>query len=198
MGYHAHAERWLAADERAAGNEGSGGCWIAVLTHINHVLALKMKGVYIMWKTLFSRIPALGLWVILGFALSLSPFTTTPCRADTGDLKLKVRGCMGTNWLSNAKVDVVIYRPGTGKVDAATGHTDSSGYVKFTFTSLQSADEAHVTVTPVDKSPDANHRYTWDQGVAGDFDLAAYGDSLCSDSWYDESNHVIECVYSAP
>jgi hypothetical protein len=62
-------------------------------------------------------------------------------------------------WLSDAKVDVTIYRPGKGEVDSNSGRTDDVGYVEFTFNDLESADQAKVTVTLRRMSPDDGHIY---------------------------------------
>ena len=137
--------------------------------------------------------------IAIGIVLLGSPFTVTRCRADTGVLKLKVRSCVGTNWLSNARIDVVIDRPGVGQVDSASGYTNSSGYIEFSFKSLQTSDEAHVTVTPSGQGADSNHVYYWNlDGLANEWDLGVSSDSLCSDSWYDSTSRIFLCVYNAP
>lgn len=132
-------------------------------------------------------------------SLLLSAAGVRTCSAgDTGILKLKVRTCYSTNWLSNAAVNVSIYRPGVGEVDSAAGSTNGSGYVEFTFYDLVGADQARVTVTPNGLSPDSGHTYYWIPGRGrepGIFDLGIMGMSVCQDGWYDETNNVILCLY---
>lgn len=131
--------------------------------------------------------------------LGLAAMATSGLAADTGALKLNVARCVGGGAIAEAQVDVIIYRPGVGQVDSATGYTNTAGYVEFTFTSLEIGDEARTTVTPDGESPDAGHTYVWttrpgDAG-GGDFDLGTQGDSMCSDGWYDLSNRIFECLY---
>jgi hypothetical protein len=132
---------------------------------------------------------------LLGFTVTARPSLA----ADTGDLKLMVARCEGGKWIDNAQVDVIIYRPGVGQVDAATAYTNSSGYVEFTFTDLEIGDEARTTVTPEGESPDSGHTYVWAMGsgdsAGGVWDLGITGDSLCSDGWYDQNNGIFECLY---
>ncbi len=135
-----------------------------------------------------------------GAALLLDAVSAPACLAgETGTLKLKVRSCMGMIWLSNAEVDVVIYRPGSGQIDSATGYTSSSGYVEFTFDNLQQADQARVTVTPSGGGPaDSGHTYYWIASSLlspGQWDVGPDSDSICQDDWYDEGQNIIECVY---
>ncbi len=131
--------------------------------------------------------------------LLLNTATFSTCSAgETGLLKLKVRPCSSTNWLSGAAVDVVIYRPGVGNVDSASGSTDSAGYVEFTFDDLTSGDQARVTITPVNMNPDTHHTYYWIPGrgrIPGYWDLGVSSMSICQDGWYDETNNVILCLY---
>jgi hypothetical protein len=135
----------------------------------------------------------------IGIVLLVNPITITSCRAETGVLKLKVRGCVGTNWLSNARIDVVIDRPGVGQVDSASGFTNSSGYIEFDFKSLQTSDEAHVTVTPSGQGADSNHVYYWSlDDLTDEWELGMSSDSLCSDSWYDSTSRIFLCVYNTP
>ncbi len=140
---------------------------------------------------------SLARYAILILALIALLTSTLPCSAgDTGDLNLKVRHCAGTYWLGGAKVDVVIYRPGAGVVDSDSNTTDKVGYVSFTFTDLENGDEARVTVTPVEMSPDDDHTYYWTSGGrAGYWDLGIQSDSLCDDGWYDEENNIILLLY---
>ena len=123
----------------------------------------------------------------------------TPARSGTeGVLKLKVRTCAGTFWLSNAQVDVSIQRPGVGEVDSDTGWSDGSGYVEFTFSDLEGGDQAHVTVTPEGKDPDTDHTYYWippQLRIAGYWDLGIMSESICEDSWYDQENNIILVLY---
>ncbi len=141
-------------------------------------------------------------WAVMATVLFvtalLSGGSSTAVLADTGVLKLKVRACVGTNWISGAEVDVSIYRPGVGQVDSATGHTDGSGYIQFSFDSLDRGDEARVTVTPSGHKPDSKHLYVWDEGIADEFEVSESSSPLCSDGWFDQSNHVILCVYNEP
>jgi hypothetical protein len=131
--------------------------------------------------------------------LLLNAAVVPTCRAgETGTLKLKVRPCYSTNWLSGAAVDVVIYRPGIGNVDSASESTDSAGYVEFTFYDLSGGDQARVTITPVDLDPDSSHTYYWIPGrgrAPGYWDVGVSGMSVCQDGWYDETNNVILCLY---
>jgi hypothetical protein len=145
----------------------------------------------------FPSVWAVVATVLISTGLLIGAFSSA-CLADTGVLKLKVRQCVGTNWISGAEVDVSIYRPGVGQVDSATGYTSATGYVQFSFSSLQSGDEAHVTVTPSGHKSDSGHLYVWDQDIASEFDVSMSTDSLCSDGWYDQSNHIILCVYTEP
>jgi hypothetical protein len=131
--------------------------------------------------------------VLLGLLAS-----SVPCTAgQSGDLKLKVRLCVGRDWLSGAEVDVVIYRPGVGEVDSDNGYTDGEGYIDFTFTDLENGDQAKVTVTPEGMPPDEGHIYYWNsgEGRAGWWDLGIQGESICKDSWYDEQNNIILLLY---
>lgn len=115
----------------------------------------------------------------------------------SGELKLKVRYCIGTTWVSNGAVDVVIYRPGVGNVDSGSGTTDSGGYVAISFTSLEKDDEARVTITPQNQSPDSNHTYCWaEEGRSGYWALSIQSDSICSDSYYDQQNNIILALYN--
>jgi hypothetical protein len=130
--------------------------------------------------------------VLLGLFAS-----AVPCLAgESGVLKLKVRLCDGRGWLSDAEVDVTIYRPGEGEVDSASGYTDGDGYIDFTFTDLENADQARVTVTPEGKPPDDGHIYYWvSGGRAGWWDLGIQGESTCEDSYYDEGANIILLLY---
>jgi hypothetical protein len=133
--------------------------------------------------------------VLLGF----SGMATSSLADDTGVLKLRVARCDGGKLINNAKVDVIIYRPGLGQVDSAAGYTNGSGYVEFTFTSLEIGDEARTTVTPSGESADTGHTYFWIMGAGdsggGVWDLGTTGDSMCSDTWYEQSNGIFECLY---
>lgn len=139
------------------------------------------------------------LLVLGALLLGLAVIATSGLAADTGVLKLHVARCMGGGAIDKAQVDVIIYRPGVGQVDGATGYTNSAGYVEFTFTSLAIGDEARTTVTPDGESPDAGHTYVWTTGPGdvggGEFDLGSEEDSMCSDGWYDLSNRIFECLY---
>ena len=118
--------------------------------------------------------------------------------ADTGVLKLKVMRCSGSGWLSGARIDVSVTRSGQGVIDSTTGYTNSSGYVDFTFTNLESGDESHVTVTPSGENPDSSHVYVWEfsQGYGGvGWDVGDTTDADCSDYWYDERNDILLCLY---
>jgi hypothetical protein len=140
---------------------------------------------------------------ILFPALALAFFgvlfaTQTSQASLTGVLKLKVARCPDGQWISGATVDVVVVRPGYGQVASASGTTDSTGYVEFTFGNLEPDDEAHVTITPSGESPDGNHLYAWTLlpgGVAGFWDLGVQSDSGCSDTWYSEKTHTILSYY---
>jgi hypothetical protein len=133
--------------------------------------------------------------LMLGFTVT----ATSSLAADTGNLKLMVARCDGGRWIANAQVDVIIYRPGTGQVDSATGSTNSSGYVEFTFTNLEIGDEARTTVTPEGEDSDSGHTYVWTMwpgdSAGGVWDLDVSVDSLCSDGWYNQNNGIIECRY---
>ena len=135
---------------------------------------------------------------VLGAVLLGLFASAVPCTAgQSGDLKLKVRLCVGTIWVSDAEVDVIIYRSGEGEVDYDNGFTDDVGYIDFTFTDLENADQAWVTVTPKGMSPDDEHTYYWlaGRGRAGWWDLGIQGDSICEDSWYDEEKNIILLLY---
>ena len=141
----------------------------------------------------------IALFLVLGVIVLAASLAATPSWADsTGVLKLKVMRCLGSQWISNAEVDVILYRPGTGQIGSATGYTSSTGYVEFSFTNLQGTDQAHVTVTPSGESPDASHTYEWIQSndrTAGYWDLGVQGDSQCEDIWFDQKADIIECLY---
>jgi len=144
----------------------------------------------------FTKTRSVVLGAVLGAMLLCLLVPAVPSLAgDTGVLKLKIRPCASSNWLETAKVDVVIYRPGVGNVDSTTGYTNASGYAEFTFTDLENADQARVTVTPKEMSPDSGHTYYWVSSRAGLWDLSAQGDSLCQDGWYDEENNIILTLY---
>lgn len=116
----------------------------------------------------------------------------------TGVLKLKVKSCWSVGWLSDARIDVVIWRTGVGQVDSATDYTDNDGYLEIAFDDLEDEDKALVTVTPSGQSPDDDHTYYWilSQGYReGYWDLGTQGDSGCEDGWYSEKENVILCVY---
>jgi hypothetical protein len=118
--------------------------------------------------------------------------------ADTGTLKLKVQRCVGSGWLSDARIDVSVTRSGAGEIASATGYTNSSGYVEFTFSNIQTDDQAQVTVTPSGEHADGNHSYVWklNQQHIGFWDLSATTDSGCSDGIYDPDENIILCVYN--
>ena len=139
---------------------------------------------------------------LLVLGASLLGFTgtaTSSLAAEKSVLKLMVARCEGGGSIGSAKVDVIIYRPGVGQVDSATGYTNSSGYVEFTFASLEIGDQARTTVTPKGESADSGHTYVRTMGPgdesSGVWDLGITGDSLCSDGWYDQNNRVFECLY---
>jgi hypothetical protein len=116
--------------------------------------------------------------------------------ADTGTLKLKVMRCAGSGWLSGAQIDVSVTRSEI-EIDSATGSTNSSGYVEFTFSGLQTGDAAHVTVTPNGESPDSSHVYIWRYSeTIGSivFDVSD-SDVSCSDYWYSEEKQILLCLY---
>jgi hypothetical protein len=121
----------------------------------------------------------------------------TPALAQsTGTLKLMVGCCHPPSWLTNTRVDVAIIRPGVGQVDSDTGYTNGSGYVEFTFDTLQDADEAHVTVYGGGQGH-GGHVYSWVESGSRDrgfWDLGITGDSGCADEWYDEEADIIKCV----
>ncbi|MBD3161433.1 MAG: hypothetical protein GF346_04405 [Candidatus Eisenbacteria bacterium] len=131
--------------------------------------------------------------VLIGALLAAVPTAS----ADTGTLKLKIRPCSYSSWLDSAKVEVDIYRPEQGVIDSDTDYTDSEGYVAITFTGLQNGDQARVTVTPQEQSPDDDHTYYWVSGalLAGEWDIEASAESLCEDDWYDEEENIILCLY---
>jgi hypothetical protein len=138
--------------------------------------------------------------LVLGASLfGLTMTATSSLAAEKGVLKLMVARCEGEKWIDNARVDVIIYRPGVGQIDSATGYTNSSGYVEFTLGGLAIGDEARTTVTPEGESADSRHTYVWTMGPgdesSGVWDLGITGDSLCSDGWYDQTNRVFECLY---
>jgi hypothetical protein len=141
----------------------------------------------------------LRILVLGGSLLGFTGMATSSLASDKSALKLMVARCDGEKWLENAQVDVIIYRPGVGQIDAATAYTNSSGYVEFSFASLAIGDEARTTVTPDDESPDSGHTYYWTMGPgdesSGVWDLGVTGDSSCSDGWYDQNNRVFECLY---
>lgn len=141
----------------------------------------------------------LRLLVLGASLLGFTGMATSSLASDKSVLKLMVARCEGEKWIDNAQVDVIIYRPGVGQIDSATGYTNSSGYVEFTFASLAIGDEARTTVTPEGESPDSRHTYVWTMGsgdsAGGVWDLGTTGDSLCSDGWYDQNNRVFECLY---
>jgi hypothetical protein len=141
----------------------------------------------------------LRLLVLGASLLGFTGMATSSLAADKGVLKLMVARCEGEKWIDNAQVDVILYRPGVGQVDSALGYTNSSGYVEFTFASLEIGDEARTTVTPEGESADSRHTYVWAAGLGdqndGSWDLGITGDSLCSDGWYDQNNRVFECLY---
>lgn len=145
------------------------------------------------------RAVIVAMCAVLGAAILGSMLDPSPCRAgETGVLKLKVRQCLSSNWISGADVDVSIQRPGSGEVDSAKGTTNSTGYVEFTFYNLEGDDEAHVTVTPSGLSPDGSHTYYWIGSRArnnGYFNLTADSDSICDDEWYDLGNRIFLCKY---
>jgi hypothetical protein len=116
----------------------------------------------------------------------------------SGLLKLKVRQCYGSSWMSGASVDVTIYRPGVGNVDSGSGTTDSVGYVEIPFDDLENGDEAHVIVTPSDDSQGSSHTYYWvgpKDRNPGIFDVGIM-DSPCPDGWYDEAANIILCLHN--
>lgn len=144
-----------------------------------------------------ARFPARSILLLALAVITMSAVPARPCAADTGTLKLKVMRCLTPQWISGARVDVDIERPGVGRVDGATGYTDNVGYVEFTLNSLQDKDEAKVTVTPSGETPDANHVYFWrsrQERSPGIWDLTAT-DFVCSDGWYDQTSDIIECMY---
>jgi len=114
-------------------------------------------------------------------------------------LKLKVCACAGMNWLNNALVEVGIYRQGSGQVDSDSGYTNSTGYIEFDFSNLEDLDEAHVTVTPSGQNPDSGHIYTWHaagERAGGYWSINDETEDVCADTWYDEKENIIQCVYS--
>jgi hypothetical protein len=140
--------------------------------------------------------------VLLGFSLVLIgvlniALTAGSAQADTGTLKLMVASCQTGEWLSDAQIDVLIYRPGVGQVDSGSGYTNSTGEFDMTFTSLVVGDQARVTVTPKNGSPDSGHVYYWASGsgdqLGGVFDINSIGDSICMDGWYDQGKDIIKC-----
>jgi hypothetical protein len=136
--------------------------------------------------------------VLLCLAVAIGLFASPAWSGDSGTLKLKVRQCLGNNWISGASVEVSIQRSGSGEVDSAKGTTDGSGCVDFTFYDLEDGDEAHVTVTPGGMNPDSSHVYDWvvpDGRAGGNFELAADSDSICDDGWYDMTNRIFLCKY---
>ncbi len=145
------------------------------------------------------RAVVVAMCAVLGAAILCSMLDPSPCRAgETGVLKLKVRQCLGSNWISGADVEVSIQRSGSGEVDSAKGTTNSTGYVEFTFYDLEGDDEAHVTVTPSGLSPDGSHLYIWNASQArseGHFSLTSDSDSICDDEWYDLGNRIFLCKY---
>lgn len=148
------------------------------------------------------RTPLLSvvLALVLGTGLLSVLFPASPCLADTeGVLRLKVKDCQSSKWLVDARVDVLIYRPTVGYMDSDTGYTNGAGYVEFSFSDPEEADEARVTVTPKGQSPESGHVYYWTAPPgdgAGYWDVGIQGDSPCSDGWYDEGLRIIECVYN--
>ena len=133
---------------------------------------------------------------LAAFCLALIPRAS---QADqSGTLKLKVQRCLTVQWISGARVDVIVTRLNVGEIDTATGYTNSDGYVEFTFTNLEGNDEATVTVTPSGERADDSHHYYWNVGTgrnAGWWDLGIQGDTVCSDGWYDQTNDIITCEY---
>lgn len=132
--------------------------------------------------------------VVLVLALAASAAVA----GETGVLKLKVRNCASTTWMSGAKLDVEIYRPGVGVVDSFGDATDAYGYVEFEMEGLESEDEARVTITPSGMDPDDSHVYVWVASrlrSPGYWDLGYQADSLCEDGWYDQPNNIILALY---
>jgi hypothetical protein len=144
----------------------------------------------------FFSVPLLLCLLMIG-----SAFVSTPARADQGVLKLMVLDCETSEPIDGAVVDVIIWRPGVGEIDSASGET-ADGYVEFTFDGLQDDDKAHVTVTPEGHDPDPSHCYYWVKPPkdAGAWDLGVLLDSFgqCGDGWWDKDNGIFSCLYSEP
>jgi hypothetical protein len=151
-----------------------------------------------MFKNIARRFRIGLVLVTMGVAL-VGLSASRPARAsDTGVLKLKVQWCAGSSWVTYGQVDVVITRPGVGQIDSDSGTTDNSGYVEFTFDSLENGDQAHVTVTPSGHDPDDSHVYYWvhdDDHAEVSWDLGIQGDSSCQDGYYNEKLNIILCLY---
>ena len=116
---------------------------------------------------------------------------------DTGTLRLKVVRCQNSQSISGAQVAVSVTRSGVGVVDSASDSSNSEGFVRFTFTNLENNDEAHVTVTPIGENHDDGHVYHWVSGggrTVGYWELGE-ADDTCADSWYDQTNNIIQCLY---
>ena len=144
----------------------------------------------------------IGLAMLLVASLLGGPLGPQPAwGSETGTLKLMVTDCISGGRLDNAQVDVVIWRKGTGQIDSDSDYTDD-GYVEFEFNGLEQDDQAHVTVTPYGEGdPDDGHSYIWEASTPrnpGVWDLGVHLDGPCDDGWWDESENIIECVYSDP
>lgn len=140
-----------------------------------------------------------GLFLATVLVVLAAVLIAQPAQAgSSGVLKLKVRQCYGSSWMSGASADVTIYRPGVGNVDFGSGTTNSAGYVEVSFDDLEDGDEAHVLVTPAGDMPSSNHTYYWanpDDREPGLFDVGILGDDACPDGWYDQINNIILCLH---
>ena len=69
-----------------------------------------------------------------------APLVTDSAAADSGTSKLMVTDCSGTPY-DGVRVEVEIYRPGSGVIATDSGYTDD-GYVEFNFSGLEDGDQA--------------------------------------------------------
>ena len=146
------------------------------------------------WRNARRFLPALLVTLSTGLPYLLA----TPVLAgETGVLMLHVLRCSTMSPITGAAVDVVLYRPGVGQIDADAGSTNGQGRVDFTFEDLEPGDQAQVTVTPSGENPDGDHTYYWvvpDDRAAGTWDVSDFEDDQCADARADKDG-TIQCFY---
>jgi len=153
--------------------------------------------------TMLSNLGRVGLcaWLFTAAIVLLAAGGVAPAAAESGTLKLMVTDCFTSEQIDNARVEVVIWREGVGKVDTASGYTED-GYIEFTFDDLEDEDKARVSATPSGQGTDSRHTYFWNSGDppqrGGAWDLTIGLDGICEDVWWDKDEGILGCVYLDP